>query len=214
MKFSAVASILVSLILAAGCSSSTQSPKKTAKAPATEPAVTPQPKGPQTFKVRFVTSKGPLVMEVHNDWAPRGAAHFADLVKAKFYDGARFFRVVPNFVIQFGLAANPAVTRQWEKPIYDDPVMQTNRLGSVAFATEGFDTRTTQIFINLRSNQILDGKGFSPFAQVIEGMDVVNRLYSGYREAPDQQQITKRGNAYLNEKFPKLDYIKTARIVP
>lgn len=213
MKFAAVAPILASLILAAGCSSSPESPKKTAEAPAKETAA-PQPKSPQTFKVRFVTSKGPFVMEVHNDWAPRGAAHFADLVKAKFYDGARFFRVVPNFVIQFGLAANPAVTRQWAKPIYDDPVMQTNRLGSVAFATEGFDTRTTQIFINLHSNQDLDGKGFSPFAQVIEGMDVVNRLYSGYREAPDQQQITKSGNAYLLANFPKLDYIKTARIVP
>ena len=213
MRLAAAVSIAIGLVLA-GCSSSPESPKRTAETPAKEPAAVPQPKGPQTFKVRFVTSKGPFVIEVHNDWAPRGAAHFADLVKDKFYDGARFFRVVPNFVIQFGLAASPAVTRKWEKPIYDDPVVQTNRLGSVAFATEGFDTRTTQIFINLHSNQDLDGRGFSPFAQVIEGMDVVNRLYGGYREAPNQEQITKRGNAYLLANFPKLDYIKTARIVP
>ncbi|HWR35576.1 MAG TPA: peptidylprolyl isomerase, partial [Clostridia bacterium] len=153
------------------------------------------------------------LVEVHRDWAPIGARRFEELVKAGYYNGARFFRVVPNFVVQFGLAADPAVTRKWDKTIPDDPVLQTNRVGSLVFATAGPNTRTTQLFINLKSNQSLDDQGFAPFAMVVEGMDVVQNIYPGYGENPDQGQITARGNAYLTTAFPKLDYIKKATIL-
>ncbi|MBI1897190.1 MAG: peptidylprolyl isomerase [Acidobacteria bacterium] len=168
---------------------------------------------PATFKVRFETSKGPFLVEVHRDWAPIGASRFHDLIQDRYYDGARFFRVVPNFVVQFGIAAAPAMTKKWDKPIKDDAVAQTNRTGSLAFATMGPETRTTQVFINLRSNQTLDNQGFAPFGQVVEGMKVVESLYGGYGNAPDQGEITRRGNAYLNEQFPRLDFIRTARII-
>lgn len=141
-----------------------------------------------------------------------GAARFEELVKARFFDGARFFRVVPNFVIQFGLAGNPVLTKKWDRAIKDDPVAHTNSRGSIAFATEGPNTRTTQLFINLRSNQSLDGRGFAPFGSVVEGMGVVERLYAGYGERPNQEAITRRGNAYLQQNFPKLDYIRTASL--
>ena len=167
----------------------------------------------QTFKVRMETSEGPIVIEVHPDWAPIGAERFRQLVEDNYYDGARFFRVVPNFVIQFGLAGDPKLTAKWDKQIDDDPVKQTNRVGSVTFATAGPNTRTAQVFINLRSNQMLDSQGFAPFGMVVEGMNVVEQLYSGYGEQPDQELITNRGNAYLQRNFPNLDYIKKAEIV-
>lgn len=199
------------LLLLAGCSKPPEPAKKAEAERAAVPKEEPAAKG--TYRVRFDTSRGPFVVEVHPDWAPIGAKRFEDLVKAKFFDGARFFRVVPNFVIQFGLAANPAVTKKWDKPIKDDAVAHTNSPGTLAFATMGPETRTTQIFINLRSNQSLDSQGFAPFATVVEGMDVVTKLYSGYGEAPDQQAITRRGNTYLEQNYPKLDYIKTAKII-
>jgi peptidyl-prolyl cis-trans isomerase A (cyclophilin A) len=167
-----------------------------------------------TYKVRFETSKGPVVVEVHPEWAPLGAKRFEELVKAGFFDGARFFRVVPNFIVQFGLAADPAMTKKWDKPIKDDAVAHTNALGTLSFATlMRPETRTSQIFINLRSNQSLDAQGFAPFARVVEGMDVVQKFYAAYGERPDQQAITKRGNAYLQQSFPNLDFIKTAKII-
>jgi peptidyl-prolyl cis-trans isomerase A (cyclophilin A) len=182
------------------------------KAPAAAPAAKQEPSA-NVFKVRFDTSRGPFVVEVHRDWAPLGAKRFEDLVKDGYYDGARFFRIVPNFVVQFGLAASPAMTKKWDKPIKDDPVTQTNRLGAITFATSGPNTRTAQLFINLRSNQMLDSQGFAPFGRVVEGMDVVEKLYPGYGENPDQDLITRRGNKYLEESFPKLDYIKKATII-
>ncbi|HWR54064.1 MAG TPA: peptidylprolyl isomerase [Bryobacteraceae bacterium] len=203
----------IALLFMAGCSSTTEKAPQTQK-PAAEKAAEPAKEdASKVFKVRFETSRGPFVMEVHRDWAPIGAARFEELVKAKYYDGARFFRIVPNFVVQFGLAASPAMTKKWDKPIKDDPVSRTNRTGSVAFATMGPNTRTAQLFINLATNQSLDTQGFAPFAQVTEGMDVVQKLYAGYGELPDQDAITNRGNAYLAGKFPKLDYIKTATVV-
>jgi cyclophilin family peptidyl-prolyl cis-trans isomerase len=166
---------------------------------------------PETFQVRFETSRGNFTIEAHRDWAPLGAERFLLLVKDKFFDGARFFRIVPNYVIQFGLAADPAMTKKWDKKMKDDYLLRTNGLGTVAFAQTGdTESRTTQIFINIKSNQNLDEQGFAPFGKVIDGMDIVNRLYPGYREQPNQEQIKKRGNAYLNESFPKLDYIKKA----
>ena len=166
-----------------------------------------------SVKVRFETSKGNIVVEVHPDWAPLGAARFLELVRDGYYDGARFFRVVPNFVVQFGIAARPEMTKKWDRMIDDDPVKQTNRAGSLAFATEGPNTRTAQIFINLRSNQSLDARGFAPFAVVVEGMDVVEKINAEYRELPRQDLANKQGNAYLAAKFPRLDYIRKASVL-
>jgi len=206
-------SIIAGLLLTS-CSSTPkpETAEKTAKVPEAQPPA-PAEKPGTVFKVKFDTSQGVILIEAHRDWAPLGAAQFEKLVKAHYFDGARFFRIVPNFVVQFGLAANPADTAKWDKPIPDDPVLRTNRGGSLAFATMGPNTRTTQLFINLNTNQALDSQGFAPFAQVVEGMEVVQKLYSGYGELPDQGAITKSGNAYLEEKFPKLDYIKTAVIL-
>jgi peptidyl-prolyl cis-trans isomerase A (cyclophilin A) len=183
----------------------------------------PPAEGPRAdFKVRFSTTAGDFVVRVLPEWAPLGAARFRTLVESGFYDGARFFRVLPGFVAQFGISGDPAVTRKWDKSeIKDDPVKQSNTRGRVTFATAGPDTRTTQVFINTSDkNARLDSKGFSPFGEVIEGLEVVEKLYSGYGEGapegkgPDQDRIEKEGNAYLERDFPKLDGIRTARILP
>ena len=168
---------------------------------------------PALYRVVFTTNQGPFTVEVHRDWAPLGADHFYELVKAGFYDGNRFFRLVPGFVVQWGINGDPAVQGKWrDKMIQDDPVKESNRLGTVTFATSGLNTRTTQLFINLADNAQLDGQGFSPFGQVISGLSVVEKLYSGYGQMPDQNQIQTQGNAYLQSQFPKLDYIESARI--
>ena len=191
-----------------------QTPPEQAPAPSTAPAEEKKAEGDKNaYKVKFETSKGNFIVEVHRDWAPLGADRFKDLVKDKYFDGARFFRVLPGFVVQFGLAADPAKTKKWDKPIKDDAVLRTNRLGSIVFATAGPETRTTQLFINLASNQRLDDQGFAPFGQVIEGMDVVQKLYAGYGERPEQGDITSHGNAYLTKEFPKLDFIKRATLM-
>jgi peptidyl-prolyl cis-trans isomerase A (cyclophilin A) len=196
-------------LVLAGCSTAPE-PKREAAAP--KPARTSG--APDVYKVKFVTSKGPFVVEVHRDWAPIGADHFYELVKAGYYNEARFFRVVPNYVAQFGLAADPAMTKQWEKSIDDEPVGHTNSHGTIAFAKAGRNSRNTQVFLNLRSNQILDGQGFAAFGQVVEGLEsVVDKLNSQYGEAPDQEAITRRGNSYLKSRFPRLDYIKTATLL-
>lgn len=208
--------LFAAVLLTTACSRSSETTPKSseeAKAPPA-PAAPVSPSAPDsTFKVKFETSKGPFIVEVHRDWAPLGAARFEELVKDKFYDGARFFRVVPNFVIQFGIAADPRMTKKWDKPIKDDEVRQTNRTGSLAFATSGPETRTSQVFINLRSNQSLDSQGFAPFAQIIEGMEVIEKINDEYGQQPDQSQIERRGNSYLNSSFPRLDYIRTAVIM-
>jgi cyclophilin family peptidyl-prolyl cis-trans isomerase len=152
-------------------------------------------------------------VEVHPEWAPLGAQRFEELVKDGFYDGARFFRVVPNFIIQFGIAGDPRMTKKWDKPIKDDEPVRTNGYKTLAFATAGPETRTAQVFINLRSNQVLDKQGFAPFAIVTEGMDVVEKLNAEYGERPDQKQLERRGNAYVTQSFPRLDYIKSAKII-
>jgi peptidyl-prolyl cis-trans isomerase A (cyclophilin A) len=202
--------------LIACATSVAQQPKtgaKTATGKTAAPAQAAQ--APAVFKVLLDTSKGPIHIEVHREWAPKGVDHFYQLVKSGFFDGARFFRVVPNFVVQFGLAASPATTAKWSKAITDDPVTQTNRVGSIVYATAGPNTRTTQLFINLRSNQMLDSQGFAPFGMVLDdGMTTVQQIYAGYGESPDQGKITSQGNAYLEAKFPKLDFIKKATIEP
>ena len=176
---------------------------------------------PDAFSVEFATAKGSFTIQVTRAWAPLGADRFYNLVKHGFFTEAAFFRVVPNFVIQFGLNADPAVNRVWRSAnIKDDPVTQSNKPGTVTFATAGRDTRTTQVFINLGNNGGLDSQGFSPFGQITEGLDVVKKLHSGYGEGaphgrgPDQGAITTQGKEYLDKNFPNLDSIKSATIQP
>ncbi|HJT86867.1 MAG TPA: peptidylprolyl isomerase [Bryobacteraceae bacterium] len=203
----------------AGCSSSSNqatTESKTEPAPAQTAAPAQQPAAqtaPAMYTVKLDTSKGPVVIVVHRDWAPIGADHFYELVKSGYYDSARFFRVVPGFVVQFGIAGNPAATAKWKNQnLQDDPVKESNTPGTVTYATAGPNTRTTQMFINLGNNKQLDGQGFAPIGKVTSGMDVVRMLYSGYGETPDQGQIEAQGNVYLVNGFPKLDYIKTATV--
>jgi peptidyl-prolyl cis-trans isomerase A (cyclophilin A) len=165
-----------------------------------------------TFTVKFETTKGDFSIEVNPEWAPLGAARFKELVEMGFYDNSKFFRVVPGFVVQFGLPADPAAMPEVDN-MKDDPVTQTNAKGSITFATAGPGTRTSQVFINLTDNRRLDGMGFSPFGKVTEGMEVVESLYSGYGDnGPDQGRIRRLGNAYIEGTFPKLDGIKKASI--
>jgi cyclophilin family peptidyl-prolyl cis-trans isomerase len=168
---------------------------------------------PDSFRVTFTTSRGPFVVQVNRAWAPRGADRFYELVQARFYDDDRFFRVVPHFVAQFGINDKPKINDAWDaKRIVDDSVRHTNARGTLVFASEGLNTRTHQVFINLVDNARLDKLQFAPIGKVIDGMNAVDSLYSGYGEQPDQQFIQTLGNSYLNRVFPKLDYIKTARI--
>ena len=171
-------------------------------------------KAPASYKVNFDTSKGLVVVTVHRDWAPLGADRFYNLVKNGFYDEARFFRVVPDFMVQFGMNANPAVTTAWRGTILaDDPVKQSNRKAYVTFANTGQpNSRGTQVFINLKDNAFLDAQRFAPFGEVTQGMDIVEKITAEYGERPDQGSITSQGNAYLTKAFPKLDYIKAATI--
>jgi peptidyl-prolyl cis-trans isomerase A (cyclophilin A) len=168
---------------------------------------------PASYKAKFDTSKGPFVVEVHRDWAPKGADRFYNLVKNGFFDDTRFFRVVPDFMVQFGINGDPNIQKNWQNAnITDDPVKQSNKRGYVTFATRGPNTRTTQMFINFKDNAGLDRQGFAPFGEVVTGMDIVDKITSQYGEKPNQGSIQAEGNAYLNKEFPKLDYIKKATI--
>ena len=174
---------------------------------------------PATYQVRFETSGGDFVVEVTRDWAPLGADRFYNLVKHGFYDDARFFRVISNFMIQFGINGNQNLSALWRNAmIQDDSVKESNRRGYITYAMAGPNTRTTQVFINFRNNSNLDSQGFAPFGKVTSGMDVVDKLYSGYGEGapsgkgPAQGRIQTEGNAYLKKTFPKLDYIEQATI--
>jgi len=172
-------------------------------------------KAPAVFKAKFTTTTGDFVVEVHRDWAPLGADRFYNLVRYGYFTNAAFFRVVPGFVVQFGLNANPALNKVWhEAAIQDDPVTQSNKRGTLVFATAGPNTRTTQFFINFVDNARLDGMGFAPFGTVVEGMDVVDKIFPAYGEKPRQDLITDQGDAYLKTNFPDMDKIKLARIVP
>ncbi len=178
-------------------------------------------KAPDTYKANFDTSKGAFVVEVHREWAPNGADRFYNLVKNGFYDDIRFFRVLDNFMAQFGINGDPAIQSAWRAAsLKDDPVKQSNKRGFITFATAGPNTRTTQVFINYKDNSSLDSQGFTPFGQVTSGMDVVDKLYKDYGEGaprgrgPEQGRLQQEGNAYLTKDFPKLDYVKTATIAP
>ena len=197
------------LVAAIGCGSSGAQETGGLRNPS---ALTEQ--APATFSAAFDTSKGRFVLEVHREWAPRGADRFYNLVKSGFFNDVRFFRVIGGQLAQFGMHGDPAVQEAWrEASIEDDPVRHGNTRGSVSFATRGPNTRTTQLFINLRDNSAYDRLGFAPFAEVVSGMEVVDRLYAGYEEGPEQPLIDEQGNAYLTREFPNLDYIEKAAIV-
>lgn len=217
--------------------------KKTPPPPPTDPQPPPQPPktpsapvpkilldptlpewsktAPAEYKVKFTTTKGDFTVEVKREWAPNGADRFYNLVRNGFYDDVCFFRVVSNFMAQFGVHGAPEVTAAWRSAkIMDDPVTQSNTRGMVTFATSGKNSRTTQVFINFNdANVRLDGMGFSPFGKVVEGMETVDKLYNGYGDAPPggkgppQSRISAEGNEFLRESYKELDYVKTARIV-
>jgi len=174
---------------------------------------------PDVYKVKFETSKGDFVVHVNKDWAPLGAERFFQLVQSGYYDKARFFRVLPTFMVQFGINADPKVSMLWQNMVIaDDPVKQSNTRGKITFGTHGPNSRTTQVFINYVDNKFLDASGFSPFGEVLSGMEVVDSLYSGYGEGypkgngPRQELMQTQGNPYLEQNFPRLDYIKKAAI--
>ncbi len=178
-------------------------------------------RAPDTFAVNFDTSVGNFVVTVTRQWAPNGADRFYNLVKHGFYNDARFYRAMANFMVQFGLHADPVVSTLWrDARIPPDKVTQTNRRGMVTFAMGASpDTRTTNVFINFRNNANLDALGFAPFGEVTSGMEVVDKIYTGYGDGPPrgkgpaQPRIQAEGNAYLLKQFPKLDYIKSTTIV-
>ncbi len=174
-------------------------------------------KAPETYKAKFTTTKGDFVVEITRGWAPLGADRFYNLVKYHFYDDASIFRVVPGFVVQFGIPAKPAVSKVWARAnMKDEPVTQKNLPGYLTYAKTAMpNTRSTQIFINLQDNsEGLDRQGFAPFGHVVEGMEVIGKFYGGYGDnGPDQERLTNEGKAYVDQNFPQLDIIKTAVIV-
>lgn len=179
--------------------------------------------GPVQYKVRLETTRGDVVVLVHRDWSPLGADHFYELTQMGFYDNNAFFRALRGFVVQWGINGDPQVNKSWsEISIKDDPPKVSNKIGTVVFAKTGEpDSRTTQLFINLGDNSAaLDPQGFTPFGEVIQGMENVMKIYADYGEiapsgaGPNPAAIADIGNPYLEEHFPKLDYVKTARVIP
>ena len=167
-----------------------------------------------TFKVKFESSAGDFTVLVHRDWAPIGAQRIYELVQAGFFNECRFFRVVPDFMVQFGIAGDPVLQSEWRVNLVDDPVKKSNKRGYMTFAKTGApNSRSTQVFINFKDNTFLDDQGFAPFGEVIDGMQNVDAIYSGYGERPDQGAIQSSGNEYLKSSFPNLDYVKKATIV-
>jgi peptidyl-prolyl cis-trans isomerase A (cyclophilin A) len=169
------------------------------------------------FYVKFETTKGDFIVEVNPEWAPNGAAHVKELVEKKYYDNCGFFRNVPNFMVQFGMNGDTKLQAEWgEKTIKDDPVKRSNKRGFVTYAQTGSpNSRSTQLFINHGDNSFLDDQRFAPVGVVVEGMTVVDSLYKTGENPPETQgMIKQQGNDYLKKKYPQLDYIKTARIVP
>jgi peptidyl-prolyl cis-trans isomerase A (cyclophilin A) len=203
-RASAIASIalVVATTLTAACGNS-----------APDAAAVPTGPAPDSFRVTFETSRGPVVVEAIRAWSPNGVDRFHALTRAGFFDENRFFRVLPGFIAQFGLNDKPKVNELWDaKPIPDDPARESNRRGTLSFATEGPNTRAHQLFINLADNPRLDKLGFTPIGRVVSGMEAVDSIYAGYEEDPSQRMIQRLGNSYLARMFPKLDYVRTARV--
>jgi cyclophilin family peptidyl-prolyl cis-trans isomerase len=179
-------------------------------------------RAPDLFRVRLETSKGTMLLEIHRDWAPHGVDRFYNLVRAGYYDEARFFRVRKGQWAQFGINGDPEVSKAWRtRTIPDDPRRESNVRGTIAYAFAVPNGRTTQVFINLQDNSVThDAEPFVPFGRVIEGMEVVDHLYAEYGDsagggirAGKQGPLLDEGNAYLNRNFPRLDYIARATVV-
>lgn len=182
-------------------------------------AVTQEGQAPDQYSVELDTTKGAIVIDVHRDWAPNGADRFYELVQNGYFTDVAFFRVISGFMAQVGISGDPTLNVEWRaKPIPDDPVKASNKRGTVTFATSGPNSRTTQVFISFSDNSRLDGMGFAPFGK-IKDMAPVEALYDGYGEGaprgrgPDQGRMQAEGNTYLRKDFPKLDYIKSAKII-
>ncbi|HUI58187.1 MAG TPA: peptidylprolyl isomerase [Bryobacteraceae bacterium] len=209
------------VLLASGTVMLAQTPAPSQKAPAENPLLHPaslKAKAPDEFKVKFTTTHGDFVVAVHRAWSPLGADRFYNLVRNHFFNDAAFFRYVPGFIVQFGIPAKPDIAAVWQNAnIQDDPITpaNSNKKGTLVFATAGPGTRTTQLFVNLADNsRSLDPQHFTAFGEVTEGMDIVQGLYSGYGEMPEQGRIQTQGKAYLDKSFPKLDSVKSAAILP
>jgi peptidyl-prolyl cis-trans isomerase A (cyclophilin A) len=197
---------------------STKSTTAAKKAPARsllDPS-TMKSRAPAVYKVKFVTTQGNVIIQVTRAWAPIGADRFYNLVRGGFYNGAAFFRVMPGFMAQFGINPNPKVSAVWaNENIVDDPVKESNKRGYVTFAkTSAPNTRSTQVFINYKANDFLDPQGFAPFGEVVEGMEIADKFYSGYGGNPDQGALQQMGKAYIDKNMPKVDLIKIATIIP
>lgn len=171
--------------------------------------------GDLDYTAVFDCNIGRIVIEVKSEWAPIGAAHFRKVIEAGVYNEARFFRVVPNFMVQTGISGTPELAKEWgSKTIEDDPVIKSNTPGMVSFAATKYpNSRSSQFFINYADNSFLDATRFAPFGKVIQGMDVATSIYAGYGEVPNQEMIKRQGNSYLNLQFPKLSYIRKAFII-
>jgi peptidyl-prolyl cis-trans isomerase A (cyclophilin A) len=217
MKTLAAVAVAAVAVTAIGVDARQAAPRKSLLTPAAFKEA-----APETYNVKFDTSVGEFVIRVTRAWAPNGADRFYNLVKNGFYDETRFFRAVPNFMVQFGIHGDPNVAKVWQNArIPPDKVTQSNKKGFITFAMGASpDTRTTQVFINFRANTNLDGMGFAPFGEVVSGIEVVDKIYTGYGEGaprgsgPAQGRVVAEGNAYLTKSFPKMDYIKTATIQP
>ncbi len=220
-----VLAVTLAAALAAGLFGCSREPRKASQeAPREAPNPLFFPKrwnqtAPAVYRAHFETSKGDFVIEVHRKWAPIGADRFYNLVRAGYYDDTRIYRVVPGFLVQFGVNGDPRVNGAWyQKYLPDDPVTESNLRGRVAFAHGGPNSRTTEIFISYKNNAKLDKKGFAPFGEVVEGMDVVDSFYGGYGDGPPRgegpygRRALALGNAYFDESFPKLDRILRAWI--
>jgi peptidyl-prolyl cis-trans isomerase A (cyclophilin A) len=220
----------VGALLLSGLASAAQDktePKVEPKAEEKKSADLTQPsklteKAPDSFKVKFDTTKGAITIEVTRSLAPNGADRFYNLVKAGYFKDIAFFRVIPGFMAQFGMSGDPAITKAWGGAnIQDDPVKGSNTRGTITYAMAGPNTRSTQYFINFGDNSRLDRSGFAPFGKVTEGMEVVDKLNGEYGDMPQQggrgpnpENIAKDGNDYLKKSFPNLDYIKSATLLP
>lgn len=216
-RFFVAAVVLLGCTAASDTSADPPVPKAPGRdTPVQQASATAAGKAPDQFRVKFETTKGDFVIEVHRDWAPNGADHFHELIEAKFYDGCKFFRVVPGFMVQFGINGDVPLNKEWkDKTIRDEGVKKSNKKGFVTYAKSGLpNSRSTQIFINYGDNSFLDKDGFSPFGQIVEGMDVVEKINAEYGERPDQGRMHSEGDAYLSKAFPRLDGIKTARVLP
>lgn len=210
----------LTLVVGAGCGpTDTASDTPPALAHPTDRAWSAQ--APDAYLASVETSAGSFVIQVKRSWAPIGADRFYNLVRYGFYDGQRFTRVVPDFICQWGIAGDPAVSQAWrDSTIPDDPVVASNLRGRIAYAMTGPDTRSTQVYISLVDLERLDDQGFAPFGEVVEGMDVVDQIYSGYGEEAGggmrrgaQDPLFEGGNAYIDAHWPELDHIIRAHIV-